>query len=110
MADDDETYEFALPFRMNAAGTDPVLTVQDSEDEVRSCVEVLVRTYVGFHEDAPELGGRPEPFDEEVDLHELHFAVTQWEPRAEPLIEANPDYLDDLVQNIKLEARVSDSG
>lgn len=108
---DDTTPQFAMPFRLNVAGTDALTVAEDSEDDVRSCVEVLIRTPVGFFEEAPELGGQPEPFEEgDVDLDEIQSAVSQWEPRADPLIEAHPDFLDALISNINIEARVTDDG
>jgi hypothetical protein len=111
MLDDERTDEFALPFRMNRLGTEPEVVQQDSDDEIRSCVEVLIRTPVGFHEEAPELGGRPDPFDEgQVDMDEIHSAIAQFEPRADALLSHSTDWLDDLVQNLNIEARVSDDG
>ncbi len=109
--DDDETPQFALPFRLDRNGLDFEVVAQDSEDEVRSCVEVLIRTPLGFHDEEPDLGGRPEPFEEgDPDLQEIQSAIALWEPRADPIIEARPDWLDDLVSNINLEARVNDDG
>lgn len=109
--DDRDTPEFAMPFRMNPAGTEPEIVAQDSEAEVRSCVEILIRTPLGFYEEAPELGGRPEPFEEgKMDLDEIQAAISQWEPRADPIIEERPDWLDEQITNLNIEARVSNSG
>lgn len=112
MLDENETPAFAMPFRLNPAGTEPVVVAEDSEEEVRSCVEVLIRTPLGFFEEAPELGAQPEPFEEGgPDMDEIQSAVAQWEgERADALIEAKPSFLDDLVYNINVEARVRSNG
>lgn len=112
MLEDDDTPAFAMPFRLNPAGTEPVVLAEDSEEEVRSCVEVLIRTPLGFFEEAPELGASPNPFEEGgPDMDEIQSAVSQWEgARADALIETRPDLLDDLVSNINIEARVRSNG
>lgn len=111
MLSDDATPQFAMPFRMNPSGIEPELVEEDSEEEIRSCVEVLIRTPLGFFDEAPELGGRPELFEEGgPDLDEIQSAISQWEPRADPLIESRPDVLDALVSNLNIEARVSNNG
>lgn len=100
-----------MPFRLNGAGTEPVLVEQDSEDDIRSRVEVLIRTPLGFFDEAPELGAQPGLFEEGgPDMDEILSSISQWEPDADALIEEQSDFLDALVSNIKIEARVNDHG
>lgn len=109
--EENETPQFALPFQFTTDGKEPRVVAEDSEEEIRSCVEVLLRTPLGFHEEEPELGGAPEPFEEGgPDIDEIQAAIAQWEPRADAIIEERPDFLDAMVSTIAVDVRVRQDG
>lgn len=78
------TPRLAYPFRIE--GGRAVQVEQDSEDDVRSAVEVLMRTRFGQRRDLPSYGTPDLTFTmglQEEDLEVIRDLITQWEPRAE---------------------------
>jgi len=93
----------SYPFRLNAAGTGAVAVEQDSEEEIMDCVEVLIRTPLGFRLEAPDYGVRPQEFREGgADIEEINTAINEWEDRAHVIIERQPDALHDLVDRVRI--------
>lgn len=104
MADLD-TPQFDLPFRLTDDGAAEV--EQDSSEEVTDCVETLLRTRLGSVEENPDYGISDPTFEEGgVDLDEIQTAIGQWEPRADTMLEENPDLLDRFVSRVTLKTRV----
>lgn len=100
------TPQFALPFRL---GDDdqPLEVEQDSAEEVASCVETLMRTPIGFLEEEPDYGIIDPTFEEgAVDIVELQSAISQWEERADALIDEQPDFLDQLARRVTINVQV----
>jgi phage baseplate assembly protein W len=98
-----DTPQFELPFRLDA-GEKAVLEVeQDSIDEIAGSVEALLRTPIGWYEDQPGYGVAEHTFDEgDISFSEIQTAITIWEPRADVILDAEPDRLDAMVRNINL--------
>lgn len=81
---------FAYPMRISAGRL--ALVEQDTIDDVRQCVAVLLRTPLGLRPLAPEIGVLDPTFSAGVDPQELAAQLEQQEERAEVSIEtAGPD-------------------
>lgn len=110
MADID-TPQFDLPFRLDPTGRDVMTVEQDTLDDVTNSVETLLRTQLGFLEEQPDYGVPEGLFDEgELDTSEIATAITQWEERADVIIENNPDLEDHFVRRIGLNIRARSHG
>lgn len=96
---------FTLPFRLvpHGTGLQAAVVEQDSEDDVMSCVEAVVRYDAGQRIEKPSFG-KPDPtFDEpKVDENELMGAILRWEPRAGILIQQSPDRVDTLIARVQV--------
>jgi phage baseplate assembly protein W len=106
MADLD-TPQFDLPFRLGADGN-PVEVEADSGAEIGDCVEVLLRTPLGFHDDLPDYGVDMPLFEESsgaVNMDEVQTAISTWEERADVLIDSEPDLLDVFVSRVTINVR-----
>lgn len=93
---------FDLPFRFGIGSF--ICAEQDSIEDIGNCVEVIVRTPVGFRDDAidfgfPQLefGVIPVISDSIVEL------VRAQEPRIDILITERPNLIDTLVDKIVVE-------
>lgn len=96
---DIETPQFDLPFRLDGRAVRVV--EQDSLDDVANSVETLMRTPLGSLDENPDYGVVDGTFDEgRVDLNEIQTAISQWEPRADTLMEDNSDYEDMFLRKI----------
>lgn len=98
---DDDAPQFDLPFRLGSDGQ-PVETPQDELQDVTNCVQVLIRTPLGFFPEQPDYGTVEGTFEEEVNLDDLQAAISQWEERADDMIEEDPDMLDYFVRNVNI--------
>jgi hypothetical protein len=106
MADVD-TPQFDLPFRLGEDGA-PVEISQDTAEEIGDCVEVLLRTSLGFYDDQPDFGVDLPLFEESggaVDMNEVQTAISTWEERADPFIDSQPDLLDVFVSRATINVR-----
>lgn len=86
-----EIPHIAFPLRQAADGTLAAVE-QDSLDDVRQCVHVLLRTPLGARPLAPDTGVEDPTFSQGVDPDELatRLAGEDNEPRAELTITARP--------------------
>src|SRR3954454_10550090 len=84
---------FQMPFRFVPVKGVPETAVydQDGVDEIATCVEVIIRTPIGFRDELPEFGtpGDVVFMQTPLDLEAAKGAVSRWEPRA------NVDYTDE---------------
>lgn len=79
----------AFPLRQAANGE--IMEVeQDTIEDVRQCVHVLLRTPVGTRPLAPEVGVEDPTFSSSVDPAELQAALQDDEPRADITVTAAP--------------------
>jgi phage baseplate assembly protein W len=89
---------FKYPFRFVNNKADVV--EQDSEDDILSCVEVILRCPINHRDDKPEFG-IPDPLFREVtqqlNITDIEEAVLRWEPRAD--VEFSQQ-IDELVVNL----------
>jgi phage baseplate assembly protein W len=107
MASDLDTPQFDLPFRLGPDGS-PVEIEQDTVEEVGDCVEVLLRTPLGFYADQPDFGVDLPLFEESsgaVNMDEVQTAISAWEERADALIDSQPDLLDVFVSRVTINVR-----
>lgn len=93
-----------LPFQL--AGSVVAVVEQDSPEEIEQNVEVILRYPLGFRPELPDFGVRDLTFAEgHPDLNEIQTAIALWEPRADALLESQPDLLDSLVAHVHIELR-----
>jgi phage baseplate assembly protein W len=77
------TPKLAFPFRFAGAGTHAATVEQGSDEEIISCVEVLLRTPVGSRIEVPDYGINDYVFRQGgVALPEVESSIGFWEPRA----------------------------
>lgn len=109
-----ETPHFDLPFRFNSAGTAAVVVEQDSDKEIKNCVEAIVRYPVDYRDDLPEFGIDQQVFTSDpdgIDLDKIKVAVTEWEPRAETEItQRGLDATDIAIREVIVNLGVTNSG
>ncbi len=77
-----------LPYTLTDAGT--AVVEQDSHEEIRQCVELILRTEVGSRIEVPEFGIEDLAFARSTDQieQEVLRAVEEWEPRAGAIADA----------------------
>jgi phage baseplate assembly protein W len=97
---DIDTPQIDLPFRLDPTGREVVCVEQDELQDIANSVETLLRTPLGFLEEQPDYGVADGTFDEGYDAAEIMTAITQWEERADVMIESNPDLEDVLITRI----------
>lgn len=91
---------------MNSAATGVVLVEQDSLDEIAGCVETIIRTPRGLRDELPDFGSRDRLFTEgPLDTGDILDEITDWDGRAELLIEAYPDAVESMAQNVRVTIR-----
>ena len=99
---------FALPFRIEdqGFGTTARVLEQDTADEIFDCVKAVVAYKPGDRIEKPDFGMPDQTFSEGgVDVDEVTQAVLHWEPRAELLIQSQPDRLDEMISNTRVDVR-----
>ena len=89
-----ETPHFRLPFRFGGLHGAAFVNEQDSEDDLVDCVKAIVAYPEGSRVDHPDFGTPELAFRERVEdvVAFLHGAISQWEPRANTLVESVPDF------------------
>lgn len=88
MADDITVPHLAFPLRQAADGGLAVVE-QDTIDDVRQCVHVLLRTPIGARPLAPAVGVDDPTFSSGVDGDELAARLEDQEPRATVSVSAS---------------------
>lgn len=95
---------FDLPFRFGTAGGNAAVVQQDSVQDVRNCVETVVRTEAGNREFVPNFGIADPTFSvQPLDTTALEQQVTANEPRAQTTFTSVVDEIDAMVADITVE-------
>lgn len=82
-----------LAFPMRMAGRNVAVNEQDSYEEVRDCVNLIIRTDLGARITMPEMGTVDPTFNDfRVIAGQIEDTVAQFEPRADIDIEDRTDY------------------
>jgi hypothetical protein len=91
------------PLELGALGQ--LATVeQDSDEDIEQCLKALFLTRVGDRPDMPDVGVPDLTFTEEpMDLDEVTDVLTEREPRASVLVSEQPDALEQLVSDLRIE-------
>lgn len=104
-----DTPHFSLPFRLASDGRSVSVEEQDSVEEIRDCVELVLRFPVGSRAELPEFGTPDLTFRQAdadgIDVADVEAAVETWEPRVDVLIEDAPDLLDETARNVAVRMR-----
>lgn len=105
---------FAFPFRWIAQPDGSVAAAaveQDSVDEVAMCVEILLRTPLGFRADdgMPDFGTPEILFDlAPLNLDQLKESLAEWEPRAAARFAEYGDVVDETIRNVRIDLEESE--
>lgn len=93
---------FSFPFSVD--GSSVAVDEQDSQEEILSCVNVIVRCPVGFRVERPDFG-IPDPTFRAtpVNYDEIQDAVETFEPRAELDITEYPDIVDASLRHLEID-------
>lgn len=95
---------FDLPFRFGLNGV--AVVEQDTYPDVANCVEAIIRTPLGFRNDAPNFGFPSlELMQQPIITSDVVQMVAGQEPRASNVITERPDILDELVDRVLVEVR-----
>jgi hypothetical protein len=91
------------PLQLDPAGR--LATVeQDSDDDIRQCVEAILRYRVGDRFDRPEMGMADPTFEElPIDLAAIREVLDRHELRAHVLLTGGDELLDELTAEIRAE-------
>ena len=77
---------------------------QDSSEDVRICIECVLRTPLGYRPEEPGYGYSDPTFNRvPLSTDSVYAAVSQWEPRAVIEAEEYGDAIDAAVRNIRVE-------
>jgi phage baseplate assembly protein W len=91
---------FSIPFKFN--GSVANVTEQDSIEEIEDCIETIIRFPIGQRPEKPDFGISDQTFaTPEPDITLIAAAISEWEPRANPLI--YEPIIDDLISKIIVE-------
>ena len=102
---------FGQPFRYSAGK--PVVTEQDTLEEIRDCIRASLRTVVGFRDEAPDFGITDPTFELiPLDTQSILDEIFVSEPRADQLLDIGQEYnpFDQLVVKLVDEVRQSGGG
>lgn len=97
--------KFKIPLHMVIqGGKRQFATVeQDSLAEIEACVENVLLTPLGDRLWDPEYGLPDQTFKEGgADLFEIQNAISMWEPRADTILDREPDKLQSWIDDINL--------
>jgi phage baseplate assembly protein W len=76
---------------------------QDSVEEIQQCVEAVLMTTLGHRLDNPDFGVRDQTWRENgADLHEVQNAIDMNEPRANLILEQDPESLTKMVSDVSV--------
>ncbi len=89
---------FSLPFRI-VAGT-AATSEQDTLEEIRDCVEAILRTPKGSRVELPAFGIPDTTFSAAADAALIEQAVAEWEPRAAAAAAADNSSLSEFISTV----------
>ena len=92
---------FKLPLSVGRGGSFETVE-QDTIDEIAQCVEVLLATVEGQRIELPDYGIPDLAFEVDIPRHVIESRITKWEPRAEVLIDDEPDLVDELIRRVEV--------
>jgi len=107
---------FTLPFKFRAFGGGQIVAAvaeQDSEDDIFSCVELVLRYKRGFRLTLPTFGVTDQIFfSPDFDKDKIIEEINEWESRADLSVEHIDDTVDELIHRIlfTVSSRSEDSG
>lgn len=97
---------FTHPFRFyNASSVSLTVATaeQDSEEEILTCVESILRYPIGYRNEKPQFGLSDPTFTEgRIDPVEIEETIGRWEPRATLDIAESLDEVDSLIARIRI--------
>jgi phage baseplate assembly protein W len=98
---------FDLPFRFSGStgiNKSAVVAEQNSFEDIANCVEAIVRTPIGFRNDAPQFGFPTlELLEQPIVSSDVVSIVQAQEPRATILISEMPDLIDSLIDRLTVQ-------
>lgn len=100
---------FALPFRFQThlGQARAVVNEQDSYEEIADCVQAVLSYERGTRVELPEFGIRDQTFRQGgVDKEEIERVISQWEPRADAVIESDPVELENYIARAQINVEV----
>lgn len=104
-----------IPFRFTttrAQATPTAATVeQDTLDDIRNGVEIVLRYPRGYRSDVPDFGILDMTFEQApVRLEDVDFSIQRWEPRARAQLDQRIDEFDDLVTRVLVDVAAGRPG
>ena len=104
-----DTPHFHFPFSLASDGKSVSVEEQDTPEEIRGCVELILRTPQGHRSELPAFGIADLTFRqvtaEGLDVSDVVEAVETWEPRADALLSDAPELLDETTRNVAVTTR-----
>lgn len=93
----------ALPLKMRFDNVGFAVNEQDSLEDIVDCVETILRFPSGFRIDVPEFGTPDQAFHARgASGIEIKTAILEWEPRADILVDAEQDAMDELISRVQV--------
>ncbi len=100
---------FTHPFRFDNGRA--AVAQQNSDDDIWTCIETIVRFHKGDRIADPEFGITDPSFAEgQVDVEAIRREVEKLEDRAALVIAEHPDRFDELVRHVLIEAKGDSDG
>jgi phage baseplate assembly protein W len=99
---------FSFPFRFERRGA--AVVEQDSLEEIEHCVMVLLATRRGSRVELPDYGIDDPTFLKHMDLDAIEAAISEWEERADVLLEDRPDAISELVRHLQVTVGIGTVG
>lgn len=92
---------FKFPFEFD--GQKFAEVEQDTFDDVAGCVQVVLRTPLGFRDALPEFGTPNPTFKAPPSVEAQRRAVAEWEPRAQATVTEDRSALDEGIERVRME-------
>lgn len=95
-----------MPFNFGPEGQAPQTDEQQSDNEIQTCCENIIRYTIGFREDLPEFGIPDFSFKQApVNLDPIREAILKYEPRAAALVSKDDTKLEEMIENVQISFR-----
>lgn len=105
---------FSLPFRFVLQGSPTptvAVTEQDSPDEIKDCVEAILRYEIGSRPEKPDFGITDPTFSSPgVNTNRIHAEVDRSEPRVALKVTDHIDDLDSLIHTVRVNIETNTRG